>query len=322
MKAKRARGRAYRCPCGQERFVLSHRGIVVIHGEGRGQREAEAEVRRQGAEAFAFGECGAGVALKFDGARVVGSREARPDEVNRIRALPAVRVDDYTAMVASLTEPQRIRLQQIETALHDRAGHLVVAGVEIGNLLLDANRLLAGHKRFGLFLERLKIAREKAFTAMRIAQAVAAMPQCFGTFQKIGQEKTAILMRLPEARRIELLEQGVPINGHRVPIIEVSFRPLNAVVRSIVGKSARGRKPKTNGDDGKGRDRFGLPADLADPLLDALQAFHGLRAAVKRGLHEKHHVAVDRLWKRIARQFHELNEDYHLGELLELDRRK
>lgn len=296
---KRARGRAYDCVCGGEKLRLTH------------ERGVDARAERWG---YLIGECGGGVALQFDGAKVVEFKTVDAKEIGRARSLPAPRQEPYEALLAGLIEAQRRRLSEIEAALRKRSADLVVAGVEIGGMLIEANKIL-GYRHFGLFLDRLKLDRERAFTAMKIAEAVRATPRFFGTFQKLGQEKTAILMRLPEGKRVEVLEEGVALNGGpATPVDRVTYRQLNAYVRSVVGKSTRGRKPKAK-DDAL-TERFGLPIEIFDAFQGAMKNLKALEKFARAGWDDTHRPAVAKLWGNVNHLFHRLQDDLAMVDLL------
>jgi len=310
---RRSRGTRFACSCQQERFALTRGGATLFVQTGKRVEEHKPDMARHGAETFLFGTCGGGVALTFNGVSVVGNRDVFMDEAKRIRSLPAPRIDRYASVVAELKEGQRARLDAIESELRQRSGELVTAGVEIGNLLVEAKKLL-GHRHFGLFLERMRIDREKAFTAMRIAEVVKATPRFFGTFQKMGQEKTALLMRLPDAKRVEILEDGVPVDGQRVPVTELSYRKFNAVVRSIVGKSSRGRKPKDEGP--KPAERAGVPTGIFEAFQHVFDGLKVLERAAKKDWPAEQRVRIGRLWQQVWRRTYELQNEHGLGELL------
>lgn len=300
----RARGRAHPCACGEEKLRLTHRGP---------------ELRVDG-WSYLVGECGGGVGLRFQGIKVVESREVDKAEIDRLRALPARRVQPHQAMLDALEERTRTRLDTIVVEIREAIHEGMQRWLAVGRLLAEAKRLLKKGD-FGLWVEHNGMDRVHAAKLIAVHEMARAVPAFSQTFEKIGQEKTALLTRLPEAKRLEVLEAGVPVQGTPTPLERVTFRQLNAYVRSIVGRDPRGRKPRAEAAPAaKPKERFGLPIEMVEPLQEAMKGLHALRAPVKRELATltpPQRLAFGRLWVQVMRLFYELHDDLGLGRLLD-----
>jgi hypothetical protein len=297
----RARGRAYECACGEEKLRLTRSGPDARHDGW----------------SYLVGKCGGGVKLRFNGAKVVEWKAVDDHEINRVKTLPVRQISRAELALERLGDVKRARLKEIEIDIREA----IQAGMEkwmlVGERLAEAKRILA-HGDFGPWVEGNGMDRVHAHKFINAWTMMAATsPALHKRFVNIGQEKTVLLTRLTEAKRLEVLEHGIPVNGAPKPLEDVTFRELNTYVRSIVGKSTRGRKPKP-GDADKPTERFGLPLELADPLQAILRGLHALQAvAKKQGIAKKHRVPAGRLWQRVHVLTQKLHHDHRFGELLE-----
>lgn len=315
----RQRGQRFHCPCQHESWVLTRRG--AFHEFVGGDKKAvslQAETRRYEGWTVLTGHCGAGIALQFKGAKVVESRDVMLEEMKRIRELPARRVDEFEEVLGGL-KPERLeRFRHIDTELDRRSADLVTAGVELGTLLKEAKEIL-GHRHFGLYLDRKGIDRTRATRSMEIAGLVAWNPKVLSTSKKLGYEKTALFARLPHAMRLQILDDGMPVDGRVVPLTEVSYRQLNAYRQSVLGKSTRGRKPRVKPSTDEPRDHYGLPAEFGEPIHHALGGLQALKVLAKKkrfaGLDPDKRLIAGRVWEQIWNLAYKLEHELGLGGL-------
>ncbi len=304
MTAKtRSRGRAYTCACREEKLRLTRKGV-------------EARVDGWG---YLFGKCGGGVKLRFEGIKVVEVRAVEFLEARRVRTAPVKSVDALEAMLGELDDKARARLDAIVVEIRENIQQGALRWMTVGRLLFDAKRLLKKGD-FGLWVERNGLDRVHAHRFIAVYEMLRGAPAAFSqTSVKIGWEKTALLARLPEAKRLELVDRGVPINGKPTPLDQVTFRQLNAFVRSIVGKDPRGRKKK--GDDGaKPTERMGLAIETFEAFQGVLKGLQLLRRRTKEGWSDRERPAAKKLWASVRHLFYDLDEDRGMGALVEADR--
>jgi hypothetical protein len=286
--------------------------------------EPKLRLTRQGPDArhdgwsYLFGKCRGGVKLRFNGAKVVEWKHFDDAEGDRVRALPAPRLNAYETMLERLDDRQRVRLDAIVTEIRDALREGMTHWLAIGKLLVEAKQLLKKGD-FGTWVERNGMDRHNAHRLMSVFDMATAAPAFSSTFRKIGQEKTVLLTRLTEAKRLEVLEHGVPIGGTPKPLDEVTFRELNTYVRSIVGKSARGRKGKAAPAE-KPTHRFGLPIGVVEAFQAIDKGFEVLREYAKHGIDPKPAKAMTPLWRRVNRGFFRLQDDHGFAKFLEAHR--
>ncbi len=318
MKAKtkaRHRGRVLRCDCGEEKFVLTRTGALLVRKGPNGRIvKSPAEPRIHDRWAYLIGDCGAGVKLRFDGVKIVAAESVGIAENARISRLPAVRRDPYEAIVERLDARARARLEQIAATVDQKIAVGLTNAIEVGDLLLEAKGILK-HGDFGAWVERRKLDAHNAFKFMRLAERAHERPALLNTFRKIGQEKSIALIRLPDGKLSEVIEHGVPIAGQPKPLDQVTFRQLNNFIRSIIGKSGRGRK-KTPAPATKPTERLGLPIALFDAFQEALKGLQALKVHAKAGFTDAQRPAARQLWGNVNRLFFELQDERGFGELL------
>jgi hypothetical protein len=298
----RARGRAYECACGEEKLRLTRSGPDARHDGW----------------VYLFGKCGGGVKLRFTGAKVVEWKSVDDLEIARVKTLPVRKLTAFESMIEKLDDKQREKLDALVGEIREALREGMKQFLVVAKLLADAKHALRDdHGAFTLWVRHNGLDPVHAHKFIAIHEAARSSPALSQTFVRIGQEKSVLLTRLPDAKRTEVIEDGVLVDGKRKPLDDVSFRELNAYVRSIIGKSARGRKAKAGADE-KPTERFGLPLELADPLQAVLRGLHALQAlAKKHGIQKKHRVPAGRLWQRVYVLTQKLHHDHRFGELLD-----
>ena len=301
MAPKRARGRAYLCACDEEKLHLTREGPDARHDGW----------------SYLVGKCGGGVKLRFDRMKVVEWKAVDDLEVARVRALPARRLDAVDMALEALDARRR---EELDAIVADVRSDLLERGrlwVRIGQRLARAKEIL-GHGVFGRWVERNHMDRNNAYKFIAAWEMVRSAPpaiaQALGT---LPQEIVVVLTRFPAAKRNEIVEHGVPINGVLKPLEQTTTREFQAFARASLGKSPRGRKPK-DAPATKPTEKHGLPIELADPLTAVLRGLHAIKALVQKDrIPKKHVVAFGRLWNRIHRLTYELHAERGLGDLLE-----
>jgi hypothetical protein len=309
---KRARGRAYPCACGEEKLRLTHRGVDA----------------RVTPYSYLFGECGGGVRLRFEGIKVVEVQTVSKVVIDQIRNLPARPMDLYQSALEGLDEKTRHRLDELVALVRETLAEGTHQWIEAGGHLCEAKKTLKKGD-FGLWVRHNGLDPATAMRFMRAYEVVASIPGFISTSKKtiknIGHWKLFPLSRLSPAKRLEIIEEGVPVNGGMKPLADVTYRDLNAYVKSVVGRDPRGRKAKEKLEEPRPKERFGIPIDLFEPIQQAAQALQRLKVQIKRDaldpLNAGQHRAVYRLWMNVNALCYELHNDYGLGELLEEARR-
>lgn len=298
---KRPRGRAYECACGEEKLRLSRSGPDASHNGW----------------VYLWGECGGGVKLRLDGARIAETRAVEEAEAKRVKALPVRRIEPFDAMVARLDDRQKDRLTVLTAEIREALREGMKQFLVVGKLLADAKRVLQDDRgAFTVWVQHNSFDPNSAYKFIAIHEAARSTPGLSQTFGRIGQEKAALLTRLPEAKRAEVLEDGVLVEGKRKPLEQATFRELNTYVRSVVGKSARGRKPGAKGKDEK-KQRYGLAVDLFDLFHQTIDGLKRLEKFAAAGWTDEQRKPVANLWRHVNRRFWTLQTDYKMGDLLE-----
>jgi hypothetical protein len=299
--AKRPRGKARECVCREEPLRETRETPIITDGEWN----------------YLFGICGGGARRRRRG-REVEWEPFTKEQGERVRNLPARRVDLYTSILEALTEQKRRRVKEIEALIEHRSADLVAMGAEIGAVLLEAKEIL-GYKDFAAWLYHLKLSSRQAYTCMRIAEVSGGSHGSFQMFKKLGQEKLILLARLSPAKRQELIDDGVPLNGAAKPLTEVTYRELNTYVRSVNGKDPRGRKRIHPEKPPRPTQRFGMPIHIVEAFEGAARALAILEQAAKEKDFEEYGqeaVAMVRLWwEQIYGCVAELNETHGLKEV-------
>lgn len=315
-RARRARGSSHVCPCQHEKFVLTRRGALLVPlAEKRRGAGAPAETRPHDGWAYLFGECGGGVKLRFAGVKVLETRPVERAEADRVRSLPARRLDPIESMLSGLDDKTRARLDAIVVEIRTGLQEGMRSWLAVGRLLAEG-KLLLKKGDFGLWVERNGLDRMHAARFITAWETVHDAPQRFSpTLEKIGHLKIELLSRLPEARRLEVLEHGIPINGHPTPLEQVTYRQLNGYVRSIVGRGPRGRKGAAT-PEAKPSERLGLPIEVFEAFQAAMKGLQALTKKAKEGWSDKEKPAAGKYWGNVNHLFFRLQEDLGMAELL------
>lgn len=295
----RARGRAYECACGEEKLRLTREGVAArVDGWG-----------------YLFGECGGGVKLRFAGIKIAETRAVERAEAERVRALPARRLDPAQTMLERLDEQARARLEAIVVEVRAGLERGMESWLVVGQLLAEAKDLLKKGD-FGLWVEQNGMDRVHAHKFVTMWETVHDAPRRFSqTFVKIGQEKTGLLARLPAAKRLEVLEGGITVEGRPVPLERATFRQLNTYVRSLIGKDPRGRKARPK-EEPKPKERLGLPIETFEAFQAAMKGLQALVTKAKSGWTDKEKPAARKFWGNVNHLFFRLQDDFGMGELL------
>lgn len=320
MKKTRHRGQRFLCPCQHESFVLTRRGAFhELVGAS-----VEADTRPHDGWTFLTGSCGAGVALRFKGVKVTDSRDVLLEEMKRVRALPARRIEPYEQVLRGLDEKARLRLDAIVAEIRDALAQGMKQWLVAGERLTEAKRLFKGDRgAFGCWVKQNGMDPHHAHRFMTAYDLTRALPAFSPTLVKMGQEKLVLLERLPGPKRIELLEAGVPVNGAVVPIDRVTYRQFNEYVRSITGKSTRGRKAKEKPAGDEPREHYGLPAEFGEALHAALGGLQALKALAKKKrfaeLDPKRRRIAGAVWEQAWDLAYRLEHELGLGELRQVE---
>ncbi|MGH7341632.1 MAG: hypothetical protein ACREKH_14160, partial [Candidatus Rokuibacteriota bacterium] len=239
-------------------------------------------------------------------------------EADRVRTLPARRVDPYDGMLEALDETARRRLDGLVVEIRAAVERGMQGWLATGRLLAEAKKLLLKKGDFGRWVERNGMDRAHAHRFIEAWTLVESVPAALSpTLVKVGQHKIALLSRLAPAKRLEVLEHGVALNGGEPQALEqVTYRQLNAYVQSVVGKSARGRKGK-GAPAAKPKERLGLPVEVVEAFQGALQHLGTLAKKAKLGWSDKERPAARRFWSNVNHLFFKLQDDLGMAALLE-----
>jgi hypothetical protein len=271
-------------------------------------REA-ASTRHHNGLLYLFGDCGAGIALRFGtGTKVEEVRTVDRTEADRIRALPVLRGAAEDALLEGLGEAARRRLDELVVEIREAIQQGMAKWIEVGERLAEAKKLLARRKGdprdkgdFTVWVRRNGMDPVNAFKLIRCYEVFRASPNAQKLFLSIGQEKTVLLTRtrLSDAKRLEILQHGVPLDGVLVPLERVTYRQLAAYVRSLVGRDPRGRKPRTAAPEPKPKERLGLPIEIQEAFKAIIDGLRTLRKKDAAGWAPKERPAARNYWHQI-----------------------